>query len=107
MTRRKRRLMTTEAQEQPAEIQAQAVDDATTAAPDPVAIKTEQMLQQLSMLTLGLVQQREQLAQRERDAEALAAELTQRRLRIAGDQEELLRVQGAVAVLQQLQQGTQ
>lgn len=96
--------MTTEAQEQPAEIQAQAVDDAMPAASDPVAAKNEQLLQQLSMLTLGLVQQREQLAQRERDAEVLAAEITQRRLRIASDQEDLLRTQGAVAVLQQLQQ---
>ena len=33
------------------------------------------------------------------------AEITQRRLRIDSDHDELLRVQGAVAVLQQLQQG--
>lgn len=96
--------MTTETHEQPAEIQAQAVAAAMPAASDPVTAKNEQLLQQLSMLTLGLVQQREQLAQRERDAEVLAAEITQRRLRIAADQEELLRTQGAVAVLQQLQQ---
>lgn len=97
--------MTTEPQEQPDQIQAQAVDEATMAVPNPLAARTEQLVQQLSMLTLSLVQQREQLAQRERDAEALNAEITQRRLRIDSDHDELLRVQGAVTVLQQLQQG--
>lgn len=98
--------MTTETQEQPAQIQAEAVDETATAAvPNQLATRTEQLVQQLSMLTLSLVQQREQLAQRERDAEALGAENTQRRLRIDSDHDELLRVQGAVTVLQQLQQG--
>lgn len=105
--KRKRKRMDTEAQEQPVEIQAPTGEATTPVVPDPVAAKAEEILQQLGALTLGLMQQREQLSQRERDAEALAAEITQRRLSIESDQEELLRVRGAVSVLQQLQQGTQ
>lgn len=76
-------------------------------APDPIAAQTQHMLEQLSHLTLSLVQQREELAQQERRAESLAAEITQRRLRIEADQEQLHQVRGAVAVLQQLRTGEQ
>jgi hypothetical protein len=72
---------------------------------DPVAAMQERLLNSLSMLTLGLAQQREQLAQREREAANLAAEITQRKARIEADSEELLRVRGAVTALQQLQEG--
>ena len=61
----------------------------------------------LGQLTISLVQQREELAEKERQAEALEAEITQRRLRIEADEREMLRAQGAAGALQALVQGEQ
>lgn len=72
---------------------------------DPLATQLQATIERLGMLTVSLAQQREELAGRERMAESLAAELVQRRARIEQDEQELWRVQGATAALQQLQQG--
>ena len=54
----------------------------------------------LGQLTISLMQGREELAEKERQAAALEAEITQRRLRIEADEREMLRAQGAVGALQ-------
>lgn len=59
----------------------------------------------LGQLTISFVQGREELAEKERQAAALEAEITQRRLRIEAEERELLRTQGAVGALQALVQG--
>ena len=61
----------------------------------------------LGQLTISLMQGREELAEKERQAAALEAEITQRRLRIEADEREMLRAQGAVGALQALVQGEQ
>ena len=62
-------------------------------------------VERLGQLTISLVQGREELAEKERQAAALDAEITQRRLRIDAEERELLRAQGAVGALQALVQG--
>ena len=57
-------------------------------------------VERLGQLTISLVQGREELAEKERQAAALEAEITQRRLRIEADEREMLRAQGAVGALQ-------
>lgn len=59
----------------------------------------------LGQLTISLMQQREELAEKERQGAVLEAEITQRRLRVEADEKELLRAQGAAGALQALVQG--
>ncbi len=71
-------------------------------ATDPVQTQFQATAERLGMLTLSNAAARAELAERERAAESLAAEIVQRRLRIAQDEQELLRLQGAANALQQL-----
>jgi len=101
-----------ETQEQQAQVQEPAEAATPTPAPapakvDPLQAQFQQAAERLGVLTLGLVQQREELIGRERTAESLAAEIVQRKARIQEQEQELLRVQGAVGALQQLQQTQQ
>lgn len=65
----------------------------------------QQVIGRLGQLTISLTQQRDELAERERQAEALAADITQRRLRLVADERECLRAQGAAEALQVLVKG--
>jgi hypothetical protein len=87
----------------PEPVTAEQPSEQPAAVPDPIAVKAQQALERMSYLTLSLVQQREELAQQEREAELLTADIAQRRLRITAQEEELQRVRGAVTVLNQLQ----
>jgi len=66
----------------------------------PAARQFQETVGRLGQLTISLVQGREELAEKERQAAALEAEITQRRLRIEADEREMLRAQGAVGALQ-------
>lgn len=79
-----------------------ATDQVQPAQADPVQAQFQATAERLGMLTLSNAAARAELAERERAAESLAAEIVQRRLRIAQDEQELLRLQGAANALQQL-----
>ena len=81
-----------------------ATDQVQPAQADPVQAQFQATAERLGMLTLSNAGARAELAERERAAEGLAAEIVQRRARIAQDEQELLRLQGAMNVLQQLVQ---
>lgn len=82
----------------------EAQEQATAEQAGPLAAQLRATIERLGMLTVSLAQQREELAGRELQEQALAAELVQRRARIEQDAQELWRAQGAAAALQQLQQ---
>lgn len=65
----------------------------------------QEVVSRLGQLTISLMQQSEELEEKERQHEALGAEITQRRLRIEAEEREQLRTQGAVGALQALVQG--
>jgi len=61
-------------------------------------------VERLGQLTISLMQGREELAEKERQAAALEAEITGLRLRIEAGEKEALRAQGAAGALQALVQ---
>jgi len=74
------------------------------AKPSATAQRFQEAVERLGRLTLSLMQHRDELEDKQRQAEALEAEITQRRLRIEADEREMLRAQGAVSALQPLVQ---
>jgi len=77
------------------------------AKPSAAATQFQEAVGGPGQLTISLMQQRDELAEKERQYEALGAEITQRRLRIEAEEREQLRAQGAAAALQTLVQGEQ
>ena len=69
---------------------------------NPAQAQFQTTAEQLGMLTLSNTAARAELTERERTAESLAAEIVQRRLRIAQNEQKLLRLQSAANALQQL-----
>lgn len=64
----------------------------------------QEVVGRLGQITIALMQGREELEDKQRQAEALAAEITQRRLRLAENEREAQRLQGAAGALQTLVQ---
>lgn len=77
------------------------------AKPSAMQQQFQEVVSRLGQLTISLMQQSEELEEKERQHEALGAEITQRRLRIEAEEREQLRAQGAAGALQTLVQGEQ
>ena len=105
--------METQGQEQPVEQPVEGQD--APAKPEgeeirpttPAARQFQAAVGRLGQLTISLMQARDELADKQRQHEALGAEITQRALRIEADEREQLRLQGAAGALQTLVQGEQ
>lgn len=84
--------------------QTPAQTPAPGAKPSAAAQQFQEVVGRLGQVTIALMQGREELEDKQRQAEALGAEITQLRLRLADSEREAQRLQGAAGALQTLVQ---